>query len=57
MKLAGVLSFFAVQAGARKVYSIEASNMAMHCRKLVKENNYSDKIEVIVGKVEEVRNR
>ena len=55
MNLAGVLSFFALQAGARKVYSIEASNMATYCRKLVKENNYSDKMEVIVGKVEEVR--
>ncbi|WAR23421.1 CARM1-like protein [Mya arenaria] len=41
----GILSFFAVQAGARKVYAIEASNMAEYCE---------DKIIVIPGKVEEV---
>lgn len=50
----GVLSFFALQSGARKVYAIEASNMALHCKKLVKENHFADKMTVIAGKVEEV---
>ena len=50
----GILSFFAVQAGARKVYSIEASSMAVYCLELVKGNRYGDRVVVIAGKVEEV---
>ncbi|XP_069623232.1 histone-arginine methyltransferase CARM1 isoform X4 [Ranitomeya imitator] len=50
----GILSFFAVQAGARKVYAVEASTMAQHAELLVKSNNLTDRIIVIPGKVEEV---
>ncbi|XP_060582592.1 histone-arginine methyltransferase CARMER-like isoform X2 [Ruditapes philippinarum] len=50
----GILSFFALQAGARKVYAIEASNMAEYCEQLVRHNKLQDKIIVIPGKVEEV---
>ncbi|XP_073228080.1 histone-arginine methyltransferase CARMER-like [Porites lutea] len=50
----GILSFFAVQAGARKVYAIEASTMATHAEALIKQNNLSDKVILIPGKVEEV---
>uniref|UniRef100_A0A4W3GCR3 Histone-arginine methyltransferase CARM1 n=1 Tax=Callorhinchus milii TaxID=7868 RepID=A0A4W3GCR3_CALMI len=50
----GILSFFAVQAGARKVYAVEASSMAQHAELLVKSNNLGDRILVIPGKVEEV---
>lgn len=50
----GILSFFAVQAGAAKVYAIEASNMAQYAQQLVMSNNVQEKIMVIPGKIEEI---
>ncbi|XP_030368490.1 histone-arginine methyltransferase CARM1-like isoform X2 [Strigops habroptila] len=50
----GILSFFAVQAGARKVYAVEASAVAKHAELLVRSNNLSDKIIVLSGKIEEI---
>ncbi|KAJ8339067.1 hypothetical protein SKAU_G00358530 [Synaphobranchus kaupii] len=50
----GILSFFAVQAGAKKVYAVEASSVAKYAQMLVKSNNLSDKITVLAGKIEDV---
>ncbi|KHN88140.1 Histone-arginine methyltransferase CARM1 [Toxocara canis] len=50
----GILSFFAIQAGARKVYAVEASSMAVQCAELVRNNGLSDKIMVVAGRVEDV---
>lgn len=50
----GILSFFAVQAGAAKVYAVEASSMAQHANALIKENKMQNKIKVIAGKIEEI---
>jgi type I protein arginine methyltransferase len=50
----GILSFFAAQAGAGKVYAVEASNMAQYAQELVAANNLSDRITVIAGKIEEI---
>lgn len=50
----GILSFFAMQAGAEKVYAIEASNMANFAKQLVQSNNMNDRIVVIPGKIEEI---
>ncbi|XP_061071757.1 histone-arginine methyltransferase CARM1 [Conger conger] len=50
----GILSFFAVQAGAKKVYAVEASSAAKYAQILVQSNNLCDKITVVVGKIEEV---
>ncbi|GFS61521.1 histone-arginine methyltransferase CARMER [Trichonephila inaurata madagascariensis] len=50
----GILSFFAVQAGARKVYAVEASTMATHAHTLVRNNKLDNRIIVIPGKIEEI---
>merc|ERR1712061_18745 len=50
----GILSLFAAKAGAKKVYAIEASGLSEACRKIVQHNGYSDVIEVIHGRVEDV---
>ncbi|XP_063703470.1 histone-arginine methyltransferase CARMER-like isoform X2 [Culicoides brevitarsis] len=50
----GILSFFAVQAGAAKVYAVEASNMAQYAQQLIEANMLQDKIQVIAGKIEEI---
>uniref|UniRef100_A0A8C0J4T7 Uncharacterized protein n=1 Tax=Chelonoidis abingdonii TaxID=106734 RepID=A0A8C0J4T7_CHEAB len=50
----GILSFFAVQAGARKVYAVEASSVAKYAEVSVLSNNLSDKIMVLSGKIEEI---
>ena len=34
----GILAIFAAQAGARKVYAVEATAVAQHARKLVQHN-------------------
>lgn len=44
---------FAAQAGAKKVYAVEASNMAVYARKLVKANGFEGIIEVIESTIEE----
>lgn len=50
----GVLSVFCVQAGAKKVFAVEACSIAEQAVKIVQQNNMGDKIEVIRGTVETV---
>ncbi|XP_012566829.1 histone-arginine methyltransferase CARMER isoform X1 [Hydra vulgaris] len=50
----GILSYFAAQAGARKVYAVEASNMGQFAKELAKNNNINDIVQVVIGKIEEV---
>jgi protein arginine N-methyltransferase 1 len=51
----GVLSIWAAQAGAAKVYAVEYTDMAHHARKLVEQNGLSDIIEVIQSSVEDLQ--
>ncbi|XP_072386671.1 histone-arginine methyltransferase CARMER isoform X2 [Diabrotica undecimpunctata] len=50
----GILSFFAAQAGAKRIYAVEASTMAHYAQKLVEANSFNTCIKVIAGKIEEV---
>lgn len=50
----GILSIFAAQAGAKKVYAVEASDMADCCKILVKHNKLDHIIEVVKAKIEDI---
>ncbi|GAA5976382.1 hypothetical protein JCM11641_005996 [Rhodosporidiobolus odoratus] len=51
----GILSMFAAKAGARKVYAVDASNVAYKAMRNIKANGFEGTIEVIKGKVEEIK--
>lgn len=42
----GILSIFCAQAGAKKVYAVEASNVYKIAKEVVEENNFDDVIQV-----------
>lgn len=50
----GILSLFAAQAGAARVFAIEYSDIADHAVKIVKDNHFDHIITVIKGKAEEI---
>ncbi|KAI5788362.1 S-adenosyl-L-methionine-dependent methyltransferase [Geopyxis carbonaria] len=50
----GILSMFAVKAGAKKVIGVDMSTIIEKARELVEVNGMSDKITLIQGKMEEV---
>mmetsp|Transcript_17318 Transcript_17318/g.18060 ORF Transcript_17318/g.18060 Transcript_17318/m.18060 type:complete len:373 (+) Transcript_17318:51-1169(+) len=50
----GVLSIWAAQAGAAKVYAIEYTDMALHARRLVEANGVSHIVEVIQTSAEDL---
>ncbi|XP_006014554.1 protein arginine N-methyltransferase 6 [Latimeria chalumnae] len=51
----GVLSLFCAQAGAKKVYAVEASEICTQAAEVVKLNQMADKISVIRGPIEKVK--
>ncbi|XP_005104067.1 probable protein arginine N-methyltransferase 6.1 [Aplysia californica] len=50
----GILSLFAAAAGAKKVYAVEASDVALICEEVVKDNDLESVVEVIHGAVEDI---
>lgn len=50
----GILSIFAARAGAKHVYAIDNAEIALFAKQIIKDNNLSDKITVIKGKIEEI---
>jgi type I protein arginine methyltransferase len=50
----GILAVWAAQAGARKVYAIEYTDMAKHARQVMKANNVDHIVTVIQGAVEDI---
>ncbi|CAJ2661516.1 probable protein arginine N-methyltransferase 6.1 isoform X2 [Trifolium pratense] len=49
----GILSIFCAKAGARKVYAIEASQMALHAKSIIEANGLSHIINVLHTTVED----
>ncbi len=50
----GVLSMFAAQAGAKRVYAVERTNIAEFAAEMVERNGLSDRIEIIQNDIEKV---
>ncbi|XP_061362738.1 probable protein arginine N-methyltransferase 6 [Gastrolobium bilobum] len=50
----GILSIFCAQAGAKRVYAVEASNIALQARRVVEANNLSNVVIVLHGRVEDL---
>ncbi|KAL8234824.1 hypothetical protein R6Q59_020924 [Mikania micrantha] len=50
----GILSLFCAKAGAKHVYAVECSQMAVMAKEIVEANGYSNVITVLKGKIEEI---
>nr|CAD7460979.1 unnamed protein product [Timema tahoe] len=49
----GILSMFAAKAGASKVIGIECSNIVQYATKIIEDNQLSDVVSIIKGKVKD----
>lgn len=50
----GILSMFAVKAGAKHVYSVDMSNIIEKAKEIVTLNGFEDKITLLQGKLEDI---
>lgn len=51
----GILSMFAVKAGAKHVYSVDMSSIIDKAKQIVSLNGFSDKITLVQGKLEDIK--
>lgn len=49
----GILSLFSARAGAKKVFAVDNSGIVTRAKEIIAKNGYSDRIEVIQGRVED----
>ena len=49
----GILSLFCARAGAKKVFAVDNSQIAVRAKENVEKNGFSDRIQVIQGRVED----
>jgi type I protein arginine methyltransferase len=50
----GILSLFAAQAGAKKIYAVEATSAADYACKLIEHAGLAERIEVLRGRLDEI---
>lgn len=50
----GILSIWAAQAGAKRVYAVEATAVAAHAKKLINANKLSETITILRGRMEDL---
>ncbi|KAL7513876.1 hypothetical protein ACHAXN_011190 [Cyclotella atomus] len=50
----GILSMFAIQAGASHVYAVDCSSIINQAKKIIETNGFADKITLIKAKMEDV---
>ncbi|XP_068621165.1 uncharacterized protein [Battus philenor] len=51
----GILSMFCATAGSKKVYALDQSEVIYHAMDIIRENNYTDKIKTIKGRLEDTK--
>jgi len=51
----GILSMFCAQAGAKKVYAVDFSDIAIQAKEIIKLNGFENVIEVIKSKIEDIK--
>ncbi|XP_058193956.1 probable protein arginine N-methyltransferase 6 [Rhododendron vialii] len=51
----GILSIFCAQAGAKRVYAVDASDIAVQANEVVRANKLSDTVIVLHGRIEDVQ--